>query len=111
MRSETKISVLRLFITPSQRRHRCVSIARGKGRRKHNYYLPYNGLKAFIATPRGALSIPVLFCEMSAGTLAFVLDASLLVLERPHKPLNNVRLSERTWGGLASSQRSLLCKH
>lgn len=38
----------------------------------------YNGLKAFTATPRGTFSIPLLFCGTSAGTLAFVLNASLL---------------------------------
>lgn len=94
------------FLSPS-RRHRCVSIAGGKRRRKHNYYLPNKDLKAFTASPRGALSIPLLFCDTSAGTLAFVLDASLLVQERPHKRLNNVWLSERTWGGLTSAQSFL----
>lgn len=51
------------FISPS-RRHRCVSTAAGKGRRKHDYYLFFfffffsNDSKAFTTTPRGALSIP-----------------------------------------------------
>lgn len=79
-------------------RHRCVSTAGGKRRRKHDYYLPDKNFKAFIAAAGGALNIPVLCCETSAGTLVFVLGSSLLLLKRPHKRLNNVWLSEKYEG-------------
>lgn len=112
MWSGTKIhSCIHIFLPLSQH-HRCVFIAGGKGRRKHDYYLLYDGLRAFIAAPRGALSIPMLFCETSAGTLAFVLLTGAGTTHTNF--LHNVWLLECTRGGLTSSQRllydSLLCK-
>lgn len=63
-----------------QTQQMCLHCRKKKGRRKHNYYLLYNGLTAFIATPRGAFSIPMIVCETWAHILAFVLRVCLLVL-------------------------------
>lgn len=68
MRWETKISLLHdNFSWTSQM---CLHCRRKEEERTHTYYPPHKGSQAFIATPRGALSIPGSLCGTSAGTLA-----------------------------------------